>query len=230
MHTVAVLPIKSFAAAKQRLSGLLGSGSREALAQAMFCDVLAALRRVPGIDAVAVVTANALAQTAARGEGVHLLSDPIEDGQSSAAAIGVDFAVEHGFDRVLMVPGDTPLLDPREVGEMLVRAERAATGVVIVPDRHGVGTNALLIAPPRAMAPSFGPGSCERHRRLAEAAGLSHRVEAVSSLMLDVDTPDDLAELSGLLEERRQAPLTRGTLRQLERTANAHRAPVSQAS
>jgi hypothetical protein len=34
-----------------------------------------------------------------------------------------------------------------------------------------------------------------------------------------VDTPEDLAELSGLLGSRRgQAPMTRGTLMQLERT------------
>ena len=66
MRTLAILPIKSFGAAKQRLAGLLGNGSRQALAQAMFLDVLASLRRVPDIDAVAVVTADADAQTAAR--------------------------------------------------------------------------------------------------------------------------------------------------------------------
>ncbi len=35
--------------------------------------------------------------------------------------------------------------------------------MTIVPDRHGTGTNALLLAPPQAIAPAFGPGSCERH-------------------------------------------------------------------
>ena len=48
--------MKSFGAAKQRLAGSLGAGSRQALAQAMFIDVLITLRRVPGLDGVAVVT------------------------------------------------------------------------------------------------------------------------------------------------------------------------------
>ena len=218
MRTLAILPIKSFGAAKQRLSGLLGGGSRQALAQAMFLDVLASLRRVPGIDAVAVVTADADAETAARRGGVHLLYDPDEAGQSLAAGIGVRHALAHGFERVLLVPGDTPLIDAREVGMMLARAEEERTAAVIVPDRHGSGTNALLLAPPEAMAPSFGPDSLERHRATASRAGIDHRVEALASLMLDVDTPADLTELSAILAERRgQACMTRGALRQLDR-------------
>jgi len=78
-----------------------------------------------------------------------------------------------GIERVLCVPGDCPTLDPAELNALL-RADSAGGGereVVIVPDRHGTGTNGLLLAPPDAIAPSFGPGSCERHRALALAAG-----------------------------------------------------------
>jgi 2-phospho-L-lactate guanylyltransferase len=219
MRTLAILPIKSFGAAKQRLSGLLGSGSREALAQAMFLDVLASLRRVPGIDAVAVVTGNPEAEMAARRGGVHLLFDIEEAGQSVAAAIGIRHGLELAFERVLLVPGDTPLIEPGEIASMLERAEREGTETVIVPDRHGTGTNALLLAPPEAIRPSFGPDSLERHCEAAARAGLNHRVEAVPSLLLDVDTPDDLSELSETLDERRgQACMTRGALRQLDRS------------
>lgn len=219
MRTLAILPIKSFGASKTRLSSLLGRGSRQALAQAMFLDVLAALRRVPGVHAVAVVTPDDDAESAARNEGVHLLVDPNEAGQSAAASIGIRHGLELGFERVLLVPGDTPLIEPSEVAAMLERAEAQETAVVIVPDRHGAGTNALLLSPPDAMAPSFGVGSLERHREAAAAAALSHRVEAVSSLLLDVDTPDDLALLADALDERRgQACMTRGALRQLDRS------------
>lgn len=219
MRTLAILPIKSFGAAKERLSGLLGRGSRQAVAQAMFLDVLAALRRVQGIDAIAVVTADYAAESAARNEGVHLLFDPREEGQSEAVTIGIRHGVALGFERVLLVPGDTPLIEPGEVAVMLERAEQEATAAVIVPDRHGSGTNALLLSPPETMAPSFGDGSLERHRSAAAAAGLSHRVEAVPSLLLDVDTPEDMALLAEALDERRgQACMTRGTLRQLHRS------------
>ncbi len=225
MRTIAILPIKSFGAAKQRLSGLLGSGSRQALAQAMFQDVLASLRKVPGIDGIAVVTANSVAQSAARGNGIELLFDPDEGGQSAAASIGIEHALEHGFDRVLLVPGDTPLVDAGEISALLASAEADAVDVVIVPDRHLTGTNALLLHPPRAIDPGFGPGSLERHCDRAEAAGVKYRIENVPSLMLDVDTPDDLAELAALLEERRAAPTTRGALRQLDRSNVRHTVP-----
>jgi 2-phospho-L-lactate guanylyltransferase len=90
-----------------------------------------------------------------------------------------------------------------------------------VPDRHGTGTNALVIAPPDAVEPSFGPGSFARHVSAAESAGVEHRVERVPSLMFDVDTPEDLAELGAALAgdaRRGQAPSTRGALRQLDRS------------
>src|ERR671918_512996 len=109
MRTLAILPVKGFGAAKQRLSDLLGQGSREALAQAMFSDVLASLRRAKGLDAIAVVTADPRAESAAGGARVQVLRDHAQSGQSDATRIGIEHAVEAGFDRVLLVPGDTPL-------------------------------------------------------------------------------------------------------------------------
>lgn len=215
MRTIAILPIKSLGAAKQRLSGQLGSGSRQALAQAMFSDVLASLRRVSGIDEIVVVTANEVAESAARGNGVRLLHDGEEAGQSAAAMIGIRHALASGYERVLLVPGDTPLLDPADLDALLERRDP----VTIVPDRHGTGTNCLLLAPPEAIEPSFGPGSLDRHLSLARAAGLEPVVDPVPSLTLDIDTPEDLAELSTLLDDRRgNAPMTRGALRQLDRS------------
>jgi len=88
-----------------------------------------------------------------------------------------------------------------------------------VGDRHGTGTNALVLSPPDAIKPSFGPDSLARHTAAAEAAGLPHRVEDVPSLAHDVDTPEDLAALAALLTETRLgAARTRGALRQLERS------------
>jgi 2-phospho-L-lactate guanylyltransferase len=220
MRTLAILPVKSFGAAKQRLSDLLGQGSRESLAQAMFSDVLGSLRRVKGLDSIAVVTDDARAESAAGGARVLVLRDRSETGQSDATRVGIQHALDSAFDRVLLVPGDTPLLDPLEVDGMLTRAAGDSLDAVIVPDRARTGTNALLLRPPDAFAPSFGPNSLQRHITAASDAGLRFRVEAVRSLMHDVDTPDDLADLGALLDERRgAAPRTRGALNQLGRSA-----------
>jgi 2-phospho-L-lactate/phosphoenolpyruvate guanylyltransferase len=225
VKTLAILPVKSFGAAKQRLAESLGAGFRQALAQAMFADVLRSLRRAPELDEIVVVTSDRVAESAAGGHRVRVLADTAQAGQSEAALIGIHHALAEGFERAVLVPGDTPLVERDDLARLLAPT---APGVVIVPDRHGTGTNALVLTPPDAIAPSFGPGSFARHVALAEAAGVPHRVERLSALELDVDTPGDLAELAAQLGLRRgQAPLTRGALSQLDRAGAAPvRAPA----
>src|SRR5256885_3132736 len=230
MRTAAILPIKSFGAARQRLSPMRGGGARQALAQAMFSDVLSSLRKVERIDEITVVSADPAVDAAARGNGVTVMVDPAESGQSDATLVGIRHALASGYDRVLLIPGDTPLLCPAELDSLLARGESDGMQVVIVPDRHGSGTNALMISPPDAFAPSFGPDSLNRHVTLAQEAGLKHSVEEVPSLSHDIDTPDDLSDLSYALELRRAvAPMTRGALRQLDR-ARASRFSVDGAA
>jgi 2-phospho-L-lactate/phosphoenolpyruvate guanylyltransferase len=218
MSTIAILPVKRFGAAKQRLAAALGTGSRQALAHAMFSDVLRSLRRVPGLDMIVVVTADPAAAAASLDKRVRVLHDTEQAGQSAAALIGIRHALARGFGRALLVPGDTPLLDPGEVGDLLARTP----GVSIVPDRHGTGTNALVLTPPDAIEPSFGPGSRDRHVAAAEAAGVRYAVDEVPTLMLDVDTGADLAVLAATLDQRRgEAPATQGALAQLDRSRAA---------
>jgi 2-phospho-L-lactate guanylyltransferase len=217
VRTAAILPVKSFGSAKQRLGSLLGAGSRHALAQAMFQDVLSSLRKVESIEQIVVVASEPSVEFETE-EQIVLLEDDIQDGQSAATLIGIRWALDAGFDRVLMVPGDTPLLAFAEVEALLTGAEADGTAVVVVPDRHDTGTNALLLSPPTAIAPGFGPNSRDRHVAAAQAAGVSHRVERVPSLIFDVDTSEDLAVVAAAIDEQRTvAPRTRGALRQLDR-------------
>jgi 2-phospho-L-lactate guanylyltransferase len=218
VRTLAIVPIKSFDIAKQRLAGALARGSRESLAQAMFSDVLGALRHAVLVEQIAVVTANAAAQSIAQ-DAATVLDDDVRAGQSAAADIGIRHALRARYERVLLVPGDTPMIDPLEVDRLLERTEADGIAVAIVADRHGTGTNALVLAPPDALAPSFGPESLARHVAAAEESGVAHRLEHAPSLAHDVDTPDDLAALwTALGEQRGGAQRTRGTLRQLERS------------
>ena len=211
MVTAAVLPIKTYARAKQRLSEAVGVPDRRALAEAMVGDVLDTLPSVAGLDRVIAVTAEPLAAAAARDAGASVVHDPHEAGQSAAALIGIRAALEAGAERVLLVPGDCPALDPGEIAGLLARSSHA--GVVIVPDRHGAGTNALLLSPPDVIEPSFGPGSFARHAARAHAAATRVRVAEVRSLGLDVDTPDDLRALHEALAVRPgAAPRTRELL------------------
>jgi 2-phospho-L-lactate/phosphoenolpyruvate guanylyltransferase len=198
MRTFAVLPVKRFDAAKQRLADGVTAEDRRALASAMVADVLDALAAVRALEAIVVVTAEPVATRLAGDLGIAVVDDPDQAGQSAAAAHGVAATLAQGAERALLVPGDCPALDPAEVETLLAREDQ----VVIVPDRHGKGTNALLLAPPDLLGPAFGPGSFERHRELALRAGATPAVATPPSLTLDVDTPGDLAALRAALARR----------------------------
>ncbi len=215
MRTAAVLPVKRFSWAKQRLGASVGERRRLELAPAMVEDVLLALSRCSLLERTIVVTSEPAAAAAAVGAGAETVADTAEDGQSAAARIGIHHALAAGFERVLCVPGDCPALDPAEI-DALLAADASATPparVVVIPDRHGTGTNGLLLTPPDAIAPSFGPGSFERHRELTLAAGTDWRVERPASLLLDIDTGADLSALRDRLSgESAHAPRTRAVL------------------
>ena len=217
MRTLAVLPIKSFTDAKQRLAEELEAGPRRVLAEAMFSDVVTALRRSLALRAMLIVSSDHTAQRIAGGHGADVLEDA-GTGHSDAAALGVAYAMERGYDQVLLVPGDCPMLDPHELDALVERRVRAPSALII-PDRHGTGTNALLLTAPDALTPSFGPDSCARHQRLAEEQGATAEVVEVPTLALDVDTPDDLIALrERLAATRGGAAHTRGMLNQLMRS------------
>lgn len=220
MQTVAILPVKRFANAKRRLEQALPSGARRALAEAMFSDVLTGLRRVASIDEILVVSADVGAQRIAEGYGARAVEDPAESGQDQAVLRGAAAARELGAAQVLCLAGDCPLLDPAELETLLGKPRTAERYAVLVADRHGTGTNALLLSPPDVFEPRYGPGSFQRHLELAQAAGVPAEVAEVASLALDVDTPDDLAALQErLAASRGGAAHTRGMLHQLQRTS-----------
>lgn len=84
MGTLAILPVKRFSAAKERLGEGLTPGARRALAEAMFSDVLVSLRRARSVDEILVVTADDAAQRTAAGHGASVLN-AAEQGHTSAA-------------------------------------------------------------------------------------------------------------------------------------------------
>jgi 2-phospho-L-lactate/phosphoenolpyruvate guanylyltransferase len=226
-RTYAILPVKRFAAAKARLADDLSAGTRRALTESMVTDVLMALRRTKAIDEVLVVTSEPTAEAIGHGYGATVIADPVEEGQSAAVLIGIEHAIERGATRVLLVPGDCPALDPLQVTELL---DRPALGrsVTLVPDRHGTGTNALVLVPPDVIVPVFGEDSRARHEQAAATAGVPCAVENVSTLLIDVDTGDDLVALRQLLADHRGgAAHTRGML---SRLAGRERPPGSTGS
>ena len=221
MRTAAILPVKSFARAKQRLGASVPDPLRLQLARAMVADVLLALAQTASIERTIIVTREQSVAATAREQGVMVLEDVAESGQSAAAALGVQWALAEGIERVLCVPGDCPALDPEELDALLAgprRRSRCAAEVVIVPDRHGSGTNGLLLSPPDAIAPSFGPDSCERHRALARAADVAERAAALLAVAGHRHRRRSGGAARAAWRARARAPRTRAVLGQPERT------------
>ncbi len=201
MNATAVLPVKRFAAAKQRLAPGMGASHRAELAAAMLADVLDAIAAARSIERTVVVTSEPRAVELATAAGAELVTDPDEGGHSGAALAGIARARELGAGCVVLLPIDCPLLAPRELERLLTGMPERYVGVV--PDRHGTGTNALALAPPDAIEPSFGAGSCARHVAAAREAGVPYGVEELPSLALDLDTPADVVALTMALERDR---------------------------
>ena len=218
MSTVAaILPAKQFETAKQRLAPQVQLGSRRALVESMFSDAILALRRVAAIDQIFVVTSDPVASQIAAGHNTIVVEDTASS-HSEAAQLGITRALAMGATRALLVPGDCPLLDPTELEQLIARPvpERS---VLIVPDRHGEGTNALLLTPANVMPASFGEGSRQRHTDLASTHGATPEVVPLPSLALDIDTPEDLEALLEMFATTRgRAAHTRGMLSQLTRS------------
>lgn len=198
MKATAILPVKRFGVAKRRLAAGVDDERRPAAIAAMLEDVLAAIGEARSIEQTIVVTGEPAAAELAIAAGAETVADPGEGGHSGAALAGIARAEELSARCALLLPGDCPLLDPRDL-------ERLLTGlperyVAVVPDRHGTGTNALALAPPDAIEPSFGEGSCARHVSAAREAGVPHSVEELPSLALDLDTPADVIALTRAVE------------------------------
>lgn len=200
MNATAVLPVKRFDDAKQRLATGIDAERRRELAGAMVADVLSAIGEARAIDRLIVVTGDPIAQELASKAGGEVVPDPEDAGHVEAAQAGIARAEVEGAERVILLAGDCPLLDPRELDRLLTGVPGRYVG--IVPDRHGSGTNALLLSPPDAIVPAFGEGSRDRHVEAARRAEIPFGVEELPSIELDLDTPADVIALTRELEKQ----------------------------
>jgi 2-phospho-L-lactate guanylyltransferase len=203
----AILPVKRFGAAKRRLGTGLDDLQRRDLVLAMAGDVLEAIGEARTVERTIVVTGEPGVEEIAVEAGAEVLPDPADAGHSEAALLGIERAAAAGAGCVVLLPGDCPMLDPRELDNLLTGIPERY--VAVVPDRHGSGTNALVLSPPDAIRPAFGEGSRERHVEAARGAGLPYSEEGIASLALDLDTPADIIALTTALDAGRgRAPRT----------------------
>jgi 2-phospho-L-lactate guanylyltransferase len=201
-----LVPIKSFADAKQRLSSILSPEERFALAQAMCEDVLQALASWQSRPAVAVVTSDSFARELAARFNFEVIADD-NSGETSAIEMATAVCRGRGVENTLVVPADIPLIDSSELQQIVDNAPSG--GAVLVPDAAGRGTNAAWRSPGDLFPLRFGNDSFLPHLAAAKATGLSCVVLELPGIARDVDRPEDLLELAAADGERRSQRLVR---------------------
>ena len=210
-RTWAVVPIRGLETAKTRLGEDLDAEERLELVTVLLTRTLVATRDAARIAGTVVVTMD---QAAAGLAHEHRAIGLVEraPGLNEAIVAAQSVAVARGATAIVVLPADLPGIDALAVDSLVEAAARAtrhlAPGaepegiVAIVADRHGAGTNALLVSPPTLVEPAFGPGSLARHHTAAEAAG-ARILELDGPLSFDLDTAADLltaeSELGSLL-------------------------------
>jgi 2-phospho-L-lactate guanylyltransferase len=190
MVTWALVPVKPFRRAKSRLAETLSAGERAAASREFLAHVLGVLAEAPEIAAALVVSRDEAALYLAAARGARgLLETP--GGLNHALDQGARLAAREGAEAVLVLPADLPVLAREDVRALLRAGQGPGPTVVIAPDRHERGTNALLVRPPGLLRFAFGDGSFARHQALARAAGAAVRVVRSPGTGLDVDVLED---------------------------------------
>src|SRR4030095_9107286 len=184
-------PIKDPVSAKTRIASLLSADERRRIAWAMFEDVSRAIAKARKPDRVVMVTSFARAIERANELGWDVL---IEESQISES-VSVDWASrilsERGFDTVMRLPADLPLVQAEDIDELL-SIDLSSPGALLVPSREGTGTNAIIRTPPALFPSRFGPHSLMLHKQEAARVNVDCLIVNNARIALDIDEPADL--------------------------------------
>ena len=186
-----LIPIKDPARGKTRLSELLSAQERARLAWAMFEDVCRAVASSKRADRVVIVTSFAPAIERARAAGWDVLIEETQISESASVDGASRRLADSGFDAVMRLPADIPLVKAEDIDEMLA-IDLARPGAALVPSREGTGTNAIMRTPPDLFPSRFGPDSLRLHRQEAARVGVECLVVENARIALDIDEPSDI--------------------------------------
>jgi len=186
----AILPVRSLADGKSRLSPVLDAEERARLNERLLEHTLACLAAYPGPASTLVASGSAEVLDRARWRGMTAIADPRGGGLNEAAAAATAVARARGAQGVFVLPVDLPLATADGLRDLLAQASSAPI-CLLVPDRRGAGTNLIYQSPVQLTTFAFGEGSFERHRLMAQAAGLKVVVRREPSFGLDLDLPAD---------------------------------------
>lgn len=195
----AIVPVKPLERSKSRLADVFSQDERTTLNRFLLENTLHVLSSVSEIENIMVVSRDPTTLSVARALGARTIQEN-DDSQLNITLMRATVVAKSYETRgVMIIPADLPLITPEDVNLMLERVGDPPV-VVIAPDRHHRGTNALLVCPAGLIKYHYGPDSFKRHKQLAQQAGARVEVCELSSLSLDLDDPADIAYLEENLD------------------------------
>jgi len=187
----AIVPVKPLRRGKSRLAGALSDGERAELNESLLQHTLKILKKLKEVEQVLVISRDPHALTVARQHGARTVRENGQPLLNTALTRATVVAQVYATRGVLILPADLPLISEEDVLTLIQRAVDPPV-VVIAPDRHGKGTNALLLSPSGLIDYDFGENSFEKHCELAKASGARLEIVDLPTLGLDLDLPEDL--------------------------------------
>ncbi|HEX2989852.1 MAG TPA: 2-phospho-L-lactate guanylyltransferase [Anaerolineales bacterium] len=193
----AIIPVKPLRRGKSRLAGALSEDERTQLNRTLLEHTLKTLSGIRELEEVLVISRDPQALTIARNHGARTVR---EDGQpelNTALKRATVIAQVYATRGVLVLPADLPLITREDVLTLIQHADDPPV-VVIAPDRHGKGTNALLMSPSGLIEYDFGEDSFQRHCDRVRESEARLEIVDLPSLGLDLDIPEDLEIIRNL--------------------------------
>jgi len=187
-----VIPAKDPARAKERLAPILTAEQRSRLALMLFDRVLRIFKGLSQQYHILVVTDSDRMEERAARQSVTVLRETEATGETQAVEMATAWSVANGFRSQMVVPADMPNLSPADLATLL-NTPRENPSVILCPATGDDGTNAIVTTPPHVIPFRFGQRSFPDYRTRAAERQVPCRVVRLSSLVLDLDTPEDLA-------------------------------------
>jgi len=194
----AIVPVKPLRRGKSRLAGMLTEDQRTSLNRFLLEHILTTLNDVEEIEHTLVVSRDPTALALTRSMGGRTVLEGGAPQFNTALKRATAVAKIHGAHAVLILPADLPLITPADVRKLLKHGRKPPV-VVIAPDRRDNGTNGLLVNPAGLIEYCYGPASNYRHAERATEAGARVITVPSKSIGLDLDFPDDLDLVGGLI-------------------------------
>ncbi|MBI9050876.1 MAG: 2-phospho-L-lactate guanylyltransferase [Anaerolineaceae bacterium] len=205
MKQWAVIPMKPLNDAKSRLSTVLSDQERKALVIALFKHTLDQFSTIHKFDGLSVITADPVLAGIARSDDVEVFEETEPSNLNHSLQAAMPFFIKKKVNSLLVLPGDLPYINTRVLIDMEHEMEKSNL-LMIAPDQHLSGTNALFFNPLKKMEFFFGEHSFIKHIENGRAAKYSIKLYFADALKMDIDTPEDMLQHQKILNYRLGKP------------------------